>query len=456
MLAALNTKEKAKIREMIASAFAPSDDPDRSLDARTDRLFGLATNEAPMTLMEVPRSDPFETVAIVKTGSGMRLALMIRVEEQPPHRVLGIQLTDPESASQPPMKELTDWKDYPDLLGQALQASGAPGIALAVGRLGQPIMVEAAGVKAVGKPEPLLKTHLLLPGSIAKSITATLIGKLIDEGILRFDMTLAEALPGVKMRDEYKAVTLEQVMQHRSGIIQEMGFTRAGAVERIGGKKDRVEARRFYAEFLLSKAPIGKAGERFAYSNGGYGLLAHVAETAGGKPFEALIKEKLFDPIGMPTAGYYTGVDRTTHAERFGGGHVRTPQGPRPMMIGDEILVTIVGGAGGGLAMSMEDLVRYGLVHLQGLTGTDGYLKSATVKRLHTPLVQASGRELYSCGWSKLPDGVEWHNGSDGSMGADLMVDPKKGLVVAAICTMGGEAEPTPAFQVCRAVLNKG
>ena len=32
----------AKIREMIASAFAPSDDPDRSLDARTDRLFGLA------------------------------------------------------------------------------------------------------------------------------------------------------------------------------------------------------------------------------------------------------------------------------------------------------------------------------------------------------------------------------------------------------------------------------
>ena len=49
----------------------------------------------------------------------------------------------------------------------------------------------------------------------------------------------------------------------------------------------------------LAQPPIGKPGERFAYSNAGYAMLALIAERLAGKPYEELLRERIFKPLGL-------------------------------------------------------------------------------------------------------------------------------------------------------------
>src|SRR5262249_53299957 len=154
----------------------------------------------------------------------------------------------------------------------------------------------------MGSPDLVTKEDRWLVGSIGKSMTSTLLATFIDEGKLKWDSKLGDLLKDIPMKDAYKGVTLEQVMQHVGGIPQDSGFSGATIQRITGSLKDPTEIREAYAKDILGRDPIGKPGERFAYSNAGYALLGHIAERIGKKPFEVLLKERVFDPIGMKSA----------------------------------------------------------------------------------------------------------------------------------------------------------
>ncbi len=102
--------------------------------------------------------------------------------------------------------------------------------------------------------------------------------------------------------------------------------------------------------------------------------------------------------------------------------------------------------------MSVADLAKFGEAHLMGLRGKDGFLKAATIRRLHQGLLeQAHSSRLYACGWGidSLP-GLEpfhGHNGSDGTMRAQIAIFPKSNIVVVGIVNRDGEDEPSPGLQ---------
>ena len=110
--------------------------------------------------------------------------------------------------------------------------------------------------------------------------------------------------------------------------------------------------------------------------------------------------------------------------------------------------------------MSLADLVTYGRAHLDGLRGKDSLLKAATIQRLHQGIPEGGpmGRK-YACGWGieQFP-GIELahtHNGSNGTMRAQLAMFPKAGLVVASFVNCGGESEPSPPLQAVLAVAKR-
>jgi CubicO group peptidase (beta-lactamase class C family) len=117
-------------------------------------------------------------------------------------------------------------------------------------------------------------------------------------------------------------------------------------------------------------------------------------------------------------------------------------------------------GAGGGIYMSAGDLARFGAMHLAGLQGKDGFLKAATVERLHRPESEGGpeGRG-YACGWGvqNRPGLEPWHghNGSNGTFRAELAVFPQANLVVAAMVNRGGESEPSPPLQAVLAAARR-
>ena len=355
--------------------------------------------------------------------------------------------------SRKPDPALANWKDLQSLTQTLVDKAKAPGMAVAMLFDGK-VETAVTGVRELGKPELLGKDDPLQIGSIGKPVTTTLIGLLIEQGKLKWDQTLKESFPDIPMKPAFEKATLEQIMHHRGAIPGDHNFTRATVDRIVGTAKTPVEIRANYAKDILSRDPLGEPGKVYEYSNAGFALLGHLAEKVMGKPFEQLVKEMIFDPLGLKNS--YAGNANLPKDHPLG--HIPGPDGLRPINFSGP-LEHIAAPAGGGQWMSVSDLVRFGQEHLNGLNGEDGLLKAETVKRLHQGEKEPEGDLVYACGWGiETFPGLETfhgHNGSNGTMIAQLCIFPKAGLVVGAIMNSGGEIAMPPPLQAALAIASR-
>ncbi len=189
-------------------------------------------------------------------------------------------------------------------LERARGAHGVPGMGAVVLR-GDRIAIAVTGRRRVDRDARLEDTDAFHLGSDTKSMTASLVARLVERRVLRWDETLAEALPeiAVRMDPAFKPVTLDMLMRHVAGLPTGGAFT----PEFTAGFDDVnwpiARQRAWMAERFLSRPPAEAPGTRFAYSNYGYLILGHVVERATGKTWEQLIREEIFAPLAMTGCG---------------------------------------------------------------------------------------------------------------------------------------------------------
>jgi CubicO group peptidase (beta-lactamase class C family) len=448
LVAAINSRDKAKITAFI-QANATGDVP---LETRVERMLDLVEQGAPFKIVGAPKLMGDEVKASLVDREGIRLAVTFITTGGTAPKMKALRAM-PVRQNDGPDKSLNDWKDLKDLATRITAKRKIPAMGITTIHDGK-LESAVTGIREIGKEAEVGADEPWSIGSIGKPICSTIIGLLIEQGKLRWDETLGEALKGIPMEAEYERVTLEQVMQHRGGIPQDLGFNRARVMSIVGDATTPTSIRERYARDILSRAPIGKPGEKMAYSNAGYALLGHIAERATGKPYETLVREMVFAPLSLKNS--YTGADK--RPEGRPSGHMDGPMGLRPMSMTGP-LESMVAPAGGGMFMSTADLAKFGAAHLKGLRGQDGLLKATTVARLHKGLPEGDGSFLYACGWGiEANPGIETfhgHNGSNGTFRAQLAIFPKSNLVVAAIVNSGGESEPSPGLEAALAVAGR-
>jgi CubicO group peptidase (beta-lactamase class C family) len=125
--------------------------------------------------------------------------------------------------------------------------------------------------------------------SLTKPFTATLILRLEQDGVLIRIDKIAKYLPNVP--EDKKAITIEQLLTHTSGLPWD-------AVPR-GKNLSRDDA---LGRILAAKLR-SRPGERYAYSNAGYELLALIAETATGRSYGELLRAYIFAPAELKDSG---------------------------------------------------------------------------------------------------------------------------------------------------------
>ena len=95
-------------------------------------------------------------------------------------------------------------------------------------------------------------------------------------------------------------MTLEELLSHTSGMHN-------SEVVPLNARDDApgsiVERRRIWVDHILTQAPVTSRGS-FNYSNQGYVVAGAMMETIVGTPFETLLQEQLFAPLGMTSTGY--------------------------------------------------------------------------------------------------------------------------------------------------------
>ena len=139
-------------------------------------------------------------------------------------------------------------------------------------------------------------------GSITKSMTATLLAVLEDDGLLSADDPLTTLLPDVEMADGWSACTLDHLLTHTAGLAA--NFPDEFQDVWPDTAEELVAERRRFIAGVLGEGPESACGESFEYSNVGYTIAGHIAETVAGEPYETLIQNRVFAPLALMSAGF--------------------------------------------------------------------------------------------------------------------------------------------------------
>lgn len=332
-----------------------------------------------------------------------------------------------------------------DELSRLRRSASAPAMAVAARARSGELKLWFDGERALGSGVAVARGDRWHLGSITKSMTATLVGRLVDAGKVRWDDTVGDVLGAVApdMRAEYRAVTYRHLLSHRSGMPANLdpsdlpGFTRELA-------DPRVERVRFVG-LALAAAPAGPAERTFTYSNNGYVTAAAMLEQTLGRSWERLIRTHLFEPLRLSSAG--VGAPGRAGALVQPVGHAAGPTSPiQPYRVGEPVTDNpAVFGPAGRVHMSMTDLITYLAAHRD----RTALLKPDTWAMLHTPPFGGD----YAMGWAIRPDGALWHNGSNTLWYAEALVDRAAGRVAAAAANDGRRSAVGPVGQALAGAL---
>jgi CubicO group peptidase (beta-lactamase class C family) len=187
----------------------------------------------------------------------------------------------------------------------AVEGRGFSGV-VRVDRPGEPVWARAYGLAHRGYGVPNEVGTRFAVASGGKVFTALAVASLVEDGVLHLGTTarahLGEDLPLVP--DD---VTVEQLLAHRSGIGDYLDEDdddldpAAYVLRRPVHEYTDVEA---FVPELDGFAPKFAPGERFSYCNGGFMVLALVAQRASGRSYHDLVRERVIEPAGLVGTGF--------------------------------------------------------------------------------------------------------------------------------------------------------
>lgn len=360
-----------------------------------------------------------------------------------------------------------DGKSIDTYLETIRKEYGLPALAAAVVKNGEIVVSGAVGFRAQGSEVAVTLEDRFHIGSDTKAMTATLAGMLVDEGKLRWDSTIGEVLGDkVKgMNEALAAVKLEQLLSHSSGIP-----TDNDEIAKLYFNTDTFDfnlpALRLRAiDAWKANAPKIPEGSPFQYSNFGYVIAGAMIEAASGKSWDALITERIFDPLELKTAGL---GPQATHGRLDAAvGHKINDDGTVvPVPWGDVADSPAMLGPAGIAHMSVLDFAKWAAWNAgEGKRGP-ALVSPETLKTIHTPHVKTPHIEKphpgtpqdgeYAYGWGIVK--FDWaakpllqHNGSNSLTLAKIAVDTEADLGIVVMTNFPGEK----AEQATAAVLEK-
>jgi CubicO group peptidase (beta-lactamase class C family) len=364
-----------------------------------------------------------------------------------------------------------------DAILQAILGTGSQrfGLAAVVLRGERIIAQGAAGVRKRGTAERITLNDRFHLGSCTKAMTATLVAMLVEEGKLNWTTTLGELFADTvkPMHPVWEKVTLRQVLAHRAGLRHEPDGL-AQVLNELMGRPPRAplgtlpQQRLEIARQALSRPPGIPPDTKYWYSNVGYVLAGAVLEQLTGRAWEELMRERLFQPLGISTGGFGApgAADKTEQAW----GHSLVPGKPLDPRSPAAELPLFYGPA--GLAhMTVTDWAKFIALHLRGDPANPhcqtALLKLDTFAEMHavapattskgwvmrgiTRLVtgDAAPAVTYCAGWfistASWAKGAQpgdtgrrlWHAGSNGRWNCSVVIAPEIDFAVLVACNRG-------------------
>ncbi|HEV3136883.1 MAG TPA: serine hydrolase domain-containing protein, partial [Pirellulales bacterium] len=269
-------------------------------------------------------------------------------------------------------------------IAKALVDHNLPSISVAVAREGKIAWEQGFGWADRENRIPASEHTLYSIASTSKPITATGLMVLVERKLVDLDRPANDYLGEAKLRarvGDAADATLRRVANHTSGLPLHYQFFYADEPYHPPTRDETI--RRFGN---LVTAP----GERYQYSNLGFGVLDYVIAHTSKKSFADFMREEVFLPLGMTHTSIGIGPGLEPHqAIRY------TPDGTRiPFYEFDHDGASAV-------YSSAHDLARFAMFHMkEHLADQKAILSDAGIDTMQAPTSHPSGGRGYGIGWS--------------------------------------------------------
>jgi CubicO group peptidase (beta-lactamase class C family) len=285
---------------------------------------------------------------------------------------------------------------------------------------GRAIVSEGYGMADRARGRPITPDTIFDTGSVSKQFTAAAILRLEEMGLLSTADPMSRHLPAVP--SDKQAITIHHLLTHSAGFPHDVGDNQTNP--------SRDEAVREMLAAELRFAP----GEKHAYTNVGYALLAAIVEHASGTSYEQFLREELWLPLGMTRTGMVMGgLERAEVAEGY---MFDGPLPPNLYRTPDRDGASWLVRGAGYILSTLADMDRWGEALRTGRVLSDG-----SRRKLFWPHIRENGDtpSYYGYGWALFSnrDGScrIAHDGSAGVHYGFLSFFPEQGAVLVSYTT---------------------
>jgi len=332
-----------------------------------------------------------------------------------------------------------------DSIRQMMVEDAIPSVSVAVAQGSEVLWEEGFGWADRERRVAATPHTMYSLASISKPITATGLMVLVERGEVDLDQPVNAYLGDAKLTARAggeEGATVRRVANHTSGLPLHYQF--------------------FYADEPFARPPmdetirrygnlIRRPGERYQYSNLGYGVLDNVVSRVSGKPFADFMREEVFLPLGMTHAS----IDLPPYLAEFEAKRYGSDGVPYPFYDFDHPGASAV-------YCSAHDLLRFGMFHLGTLPDAKEILTPRARREMQQPTAvmeddPGESKHGYGIGWAGTPAGDALprvsHSGGMGGVSTNLVLVPGEGIAVVVL-TNGGARLSNATGRVTAAILS--
>ena len=310
-----------------------------------------------------------------------------------------------------------------DVLRPILQKYKLPALGGAIITASGDLTIGVVGVRKAHGGDPVTLDDLWHIGSCGKAMHATLVARLVEQGKLDWNTTVAEVFPDLApaLGSKLGTVTVAQLLSHHAGLPRDADY------DRLRRHGPPAQQRWQALKRAGAKALVSEPGTTYSYSNLGYTISGAIIEKVTGSTYEDAMRQGLFAPLGLTSAIFESaelvGVENVPWSHDDKG----RPIDQRKLGFYDPPALR----PAGCMRFTLRDWAKFVLHHLHAARSDTTFLSAASYAKLHT----SPFGDDYALGWAVCERGwgggaVLSHTGSNGFNFSTVWIAPKRGFAV--------------------------
>lgn len=317
------------------------------------------------------------------------------------------------------------------ILKELVDRGIVPGISYSIGDARETLLEGAFGLRSIAPRSAMMAATRCALASVSKQFASAAAFLLHQKGLLSLDAPLSTYLPEYKYA---RRMTLRQVLTMRAGIAADDEACEAP----IDGKIDESTLIANLNKHELDFSP----GDYFAYSNCGYDVAGVVLARVARTPYERVIAQNFFSPLGM-SESYRLGARNDSD---FAHGYAPQGKGWKP----ERATAADAAFASGNLVSTAGDMQRWN----RSLLNAEILSRQSLHAMFTVPQTGRGAPIHYAGGWFVEPSEVIWHGGTLAGYGTVNMLIPATGHAITLLSNAPPGKEWKPE-EIARRIYNQ-